>query len=397
MLYLAFMMMKFHPQTQKNMIRLIFSFIFLGLSILGFTQQTINTSLTHDEIQRTYILYVPENYTGNDPVPLVFNFHGFTSNATEQMWYGDFRSIADTAGFLVVHPQGTLLNGNAHWNVGGWTGGSTIDDVGFTQALIDTIAAEYNINLDRVYATGMSNGGFMSFLLACQLSNKIAAIASVTGSMTPETFNDCDPQHPMPVLQIHGTIDAVVPYNGANFTKPISDALAYWVDYNHCDPNAITTDIPNSVVADGSTVNHTVYNDGNNGTTVEHFKVTGGGHTWPGTFFAVAGTNYDIDASFEIWKFFSRYDINGLIVTTDTEEPEESKFRLNIYPNPTSGYLYIDHDFEKPIDFELFSPIGELLLKGRIDTNNSTIDLSQLPANVYFLKAGEQAFKVLKN
>lgn len=377
--------------------RLAMYFFAFVLPMLGFAQQTLDHTLTHDGIQRSYNLYIPANYTADTPVPLVFNFHGYTSNAAAQMWYGDFRPIADTAGFIVVHPQGTLLNGITHWNVGGWTQGSTTDDIGFTAAMIDTIAAEFNINLDRVYATGMSNGGFMSFLLACQLSDKIAAVASVTGSMTPETYNPCDPQHPMPVLQIHGTSDDVVPYNGAAWTKSINDVLLYWVNYNNTELMASTTSIPNTNTLDGSTVEHFVYADGDNQATVEHFKVTGGGHTWPGTFFAAAGTNYDIDASFEIWKFFSRYDINGLIVTTDTEEVEKGNFHLNIYPNPTKARVYLEYQSNKQVEFKLFSSLGKQVLSGIITPANATIDLSHLPPNVYFLKVNSRIFRILKN
>ncbi|MCF8247979.1 MAG: hypothetical protein K9J37_22640 [Saprospiraceae bacterium] len=168
----------------------------IGLSLSIKAQQTINGSIMHDGIQRNYVLFIPAIYAGDSPVPLVLNFHGYTSSAEQQMFYGNFRPIADTANFIIVHPQGTLFNSNTHFNVGGWTIRSTVDDVGFTAALIDSHAATYNINLNRVYSTGMSNGGFMSFLLACQLSDKIAAIASVTGSMTPEAFNSCNPQHP---------------------------------------------------------------------------------------------------------------------------------------------------------------------------------------------------------
>src|SRR5258706_3847373 len=140
-------------------------------------QQTINGTIMHDGLQRDYILYVPASYVPGTPAPLVLNFHGYTSNAFEQMFYGDFRPIADTAGFLIVHPNGTVDQlGNQHWNVG-W-GTSTVDDVGFTNALIDSLSAQYDINQDRVYSTGMSNGGFMSYKLACDLSNRIAAIAS---------------------------------------------------------------------------------------------------------------------------------------------------------------------------------------------------------------------------
>ena len=256
--------------------------LLLGFTFSSFAQQTINASITHDGIQRDYILYISELYDGSSAVPLVLNFHGYGSNANEQMFYGDFRDIADTEGFLLVHPEGTTFIGNQFWNVGFPGISSTIDDVGFTEALIDELATLYAIDLDRVYATGMSNGGFMSFLLACQLSEKIAAVASVTGSMTQDTFNDCNAQLPTPVLQIHGTEDDVVLYNGNTLSIPIADVISYWVDYNNCETTPTTSTLPDLDVSDGSTVEHSVYEDGDNGITTEHMKVIGGGHTWPG-------------------------------------------------------------------------------------------------------------------
>jgi len=292
--------------------KIVFLIAFIGLSFAVTSQQTITATITHDALQREYILYVPANYTGSAAVPLVFNFHGYGSNATEQMWYGDFRSIADTANFIIVHPNGMLDgNGTTHFNVG-W-GGSTIDDVGFTGALLDSISADYNINADRIYSTGMSNGGFMSYHLACQLSDKIAAIASVTGSMSPVTYNACNPQHPTAILEIHGTSDGTVPYTGASFSKPVSDVLDYWVNFNNSNTTPTVINVPDINTSDGSTVEHLLYYGGDNDVTVEHFKITGGGHTWSGSAFGGAGTNYDIDASVEVWKFFMRYDINGLI------------------------------------------------------------------------------------
>jgi len=246
-------------------------------AVMSVAQQTIEGSITHDDLEREYILYIPANYDGNEAVPLIFNFHGFTSNANEQMWYGDFRPIADTAGFLVVHPQGTLFNGNTHWNVGGFTLGSTVDDVGFTSALIDSLADMYNIDLNRVYSTGMSNGGYMSFLLACQLGDKIAAVASVTGSMTPQTYDACDPIHPTPIMQIHGTADPVVPYNGQLWTKSITEVLSYWNDHNDCDDIPETIMVPDVNTNDGSTAEHIIYSGGKRKSTVEHFKIYGGG------------------------------------------------------------------------------------------------------------------------
>lgn len=368
----------------------------LMLSTSGTAQQTLTETLTHDGIQREYILYVPTSYTGNTAVPLVFNFHGYTSNATEQMWYGDFRGIADTAGFLVVHPEGTLLNGATHFNVGGWTIGSTVDDVGFTEAMINSLSAQYNIDPDRIYASGMSNGGFMSFLLACQLSDKIAAIASITGSMTPEIYNACNPTHPTPVLQIHGTSDGTVPYTGQSWTRSVADVVSYWQNFNNCAPSPSLTALPNTSPNDGSTVEHFVYSGGDNQVNVEHFKITGGGHTWPGAFAGVPAVNYDIDASEEVWKFFSRYDINGLISPSTSVDPLLQANTVQVYPNPTHSHLTIEREYGKEIPFDLISIQGKIVMTGTLRSPQQEIDLSALPESIYFLKVGAQLVKVWK-
>ena len=366
--------------------------LLVGGTFSSFSQQTINASITHDGIQRDYILYIPELYDGSTAVPLVLNFHGYGSNAAQQMFYGDFRDIADTEGFLLVHPEGTTFIGDQFWNVGFPGLSSNIDDVGFTEALIDELATLYTIDLDRVYATGMSNGGFMSFLLACQLSEKIAAVASVTGSMTQDTFDDCNAQHPTPVLQIHGTDDSVVLYNGNNLSIPIADVISYWVDYNNCETTPTTTTLPDVDVSDGSTIEHSVYEDGDNGITTEHMKVIGGGHTWPGSVINTAGTNQDIDASMEIWLFFSRFDINGPLSTDDFE-----KNQVTIYPNPTQSKINLSLKYAKEVHYKLFSPLGKQLMTGTITSSNEEIDISHLPSNIYFLKVGNQVFKVLKS
>jgi polyhydroxybutyrate depolymerase len=365
--------------------------LFTGFVFSSSAQQTINASITHDGIERDYILYVPEIYDGSTAVPLVLNFHGFGSGASQQMFYGDFRDIADTEGFLLVHPEGTTLIGNQFWNVGFPGLSSTIDDVGFTEALIDELATLYTIDLDRVYATGMSNGGFMSFLLACQLSEKIAAVASVTGSMTQDTFDDCNAQLPTPVLQIHGTEDDVVSYNENNLSLPIPNVISYWVDHNNCETTPTTTTLPDVDVSDGSTIEYSVYEDGDNGITTEHMKVIGGGHTWPGSILNSAGTNQDIDASMEIWLFFSRYDINGLLSTDDYENRH-----VSIYPNPTQSKINLSLNYVKEVHYKLFSPLGKQLMTGTITSGNEEIDISHLPSNIYFLKVGNQFHKVLK-
>lgn len=367
------------------------------IPFLGFSQETHTVNLTHDGLEREYIIYVPANYTGDTPVPLLFNFHGYGSNATEQMFYGDFRSIADTEGFIIIHPQGEEdPNGTTHFNVGGFTAGSTIDDVGFTEAMIDAVTDDYNIDLTRVYSTGMSNGGFMSFLLACQLSDKIAAVASVTGSMTPETYNSCNPQHPMPVLQIHGDEDGTVPYNGAIWTRSINDVMDYWVDYNQCSASPTTTAIPNTNTDDGSTVERFVYENGDNGVSTEHFKITGGGHTWPDAFINIGSTNKDINASAEVWRFFSQYDINGLLETTSIESSDKPDLKIQIYPNPTTHHIQIATTAKQVLEYQLSTLTGQTVLTGLTSSNQHEIDLSNLSEGVYILNIANRNYKIFR-
>ncbi|UPT68064.1 MAG: T9SS type A sorting domain-containing protein [Sphingobacteriales bacterium JAD_PAG50586_3] len=284
-----------------------------------------------DGVYRNYRLYVPAVYNSNTPVPLILNLHGYTSNATEQQFYSYFDPIADTANFLLVMPQGTRDNQNqTFWNA---FGGPGPNDVGFLSALIDTINAGYNVNLNRVYSTGMSNGGFMSYKLACELSNRIAAIASVTGTMVTTQFNNCTPTHPVPVMEIHGTADGTVPYNGGSGFAAIPNVLSYWVNNNNCNPVADSSDVPNSNTTDGCTAKRYVWSGGDNGATVEHYKVIGGGHTWPGALFNIGVTNQDFNASQEIWRFFNQYTLSGL---TDIKQTAEATAGFTIYPNPTN-------------------------------------------------------------
>ena len=374
--------------------KLFFNFLFTYLLItLNFKcQQTIYETIIHDNLQRDYILYIPQSYNPSNPVPLLLCFHGFTSNAEVNFNYTNFKEIADTAGFILVHPQGSLLQGATHWNVGGWTTGSTTDDVSFTNTLIDTITSSYNINTERIYSTGMSNGGYMSFLLACQLSYRFAAVASVTGSMTPQTFNSCHPNHPTPILQIHGTADGVVPYDGNTFwTMSINEVLQYWSDYNNCLTSPTITEIPNVNAFDGSTAEHHIYIGGDRGTTVEHFKVFGGDHDWPGAF-----GNMDFNASAEVWKFFSKYDINGKIESSpNTILNNFKKHSILIYPNVVNEFINVELEFNSNEKYQIFSTDGKLVGEGIIESKKTTINVSTLYAGSYLFKVKNSVNKFI--
>lgn len=363
---------------KKFLLPALFSFAITAL----YAQQTLNDSIYHGGMYRTYILYVPASYSAGTAVPLILNFHGYTSNAVEQLFYGDFRPIADTAGFLVVHPQGTLdANNEPYWN-SDW--GGAVDDIGFTAALIDSLSAEYSINQSRVYSTGMSNGGFMSYTLACSLSERIAAIASVTGTMNFGQNLSCSPEHPMPVMEIHGTADPVVPYNGSGTMSSVVNTMAYWVNTNVCDLTPIQTEVPNTNLADGCTATHFVYENGNNGVEVELFRINLGSHTWPGAPIAVGVTNYDIDASKEIWRFFSQYDLNGAIAGIE----EASTKSIQCYPNPTNDVLYFSgDDLEQIQSYVLFDASGKLVQAGDL---SEQLSIGHLANGFYILELAHE-------
>ena len=330
-----------------------------------FGQQTINDSIIHDNLYRSYITYIPAIYNASQPTPLVFNFHGLTGTSDIAMWHADFRSIADTANFIIVHPQGLLnSSGETHWNVGQI--GTSINDIDFISTLLDSLSLEYNIDSDRVYSTGMSNGAYMSYRLACELSDKIAAIAPVAGSYISYMLNSCNPTHSIPVLHIHGVADSSSIYYGKPGVESIPSIISYWGNHNQCDTQSIFTQIANINLMDSSTAEHYAWKNGIDGVEVEHFKIIDGGHTWPGSNFPNSNgiTNYDINASVEIWKFFSRYDIHGLI-SSSTEIVENTIGRRKILKvidllgrktvesiNTPLLYIYNDGTVEKKMIIE---------------------------------------------
>jgi polyhydroxybutyrate depolymerase len=351
------------------------------LSSLSFAQQTINDSIFHNGIYRTYILYIPAAYNATNATPLVINFHGYTSNANAQMYYGDFRAIADTANFILVHPMGTLDGNNQpYWNAD-W--GGTVDDIGFTAALIDSLSAQYNINQNRVYSTGMSNGGFMSYTLACSLSSRVAAIASVTGSMNANQSLNCSPQHPTPVMEIHGTADATVPYNGSTGIASITNVLNYWVNFNQCNATAVFSNMPNINTSDGCTAEHYVYQSGNNGIEIEHYKIIDGGHTWPGAPVNIGVTNHDFNASEKIWQFFAQYDLNGKINPTYINQIG-SNTTVEIFPNPTENFLTIKTMKNLTKATLVYDLTGKLVKT--IEINQFSFSLNELDKGIYFIQ-----------
>lgn len=346
------------------------------------TQNTILGSFMHGGLQRTYRVYVPTVYNPAVSTPLIINLHGYGSNNIQQELYSNFKPIADTAGFILVHPNGTPDASNTlHWNT---FGTSSVDDVGFLSALIDTLSTQLNINQSRVYATGMSNGGFMSFQLACQLGNKIAAIASVTGTMTVTNLGTCQPARPLPVMQIHGTADATVPYLGNFFFVPVQNLLNFWVGVNGTSATPVIYQLPDINPNDGCTAERHTYTGGTNGTQIIHYKVIGGGHSWPGAPININVTNMDFSASAEIWRFFRQYNLNGFIAGT-SPLPISDASNIRIWRQGTWFQARLPNERNRVI--RIFDASGRLVFT---ETSSSQIIQFTLPkSSVYYLNTSD--------
>lgn len=246
---------------------------------------------------RDYILYVPDSYTGSSSVPLLFSFHGFGGDMRDNYDSVKLNEIADANGFILVHPRGTVgNNGKRFWNI---TGQSGVYDLDFFDSMVSKITGEFSINSSKIYSTGISNGAYFSFVLACQRQDRIAAIAPVAGGMTNWTTTNCSHSEPVPVLEIHGDADRIVDYD-----NNVPDALEFWVDRNGTDTTATVTTIKDTANGDPAKVEQYIYANGTNGSIVKHLKIIGGGHRWPGS-----GDNNDLVTSQVVWDFVKEYSL----------------------------------------------------------------------------------------
>jgi polyhydroxybutyrate depolymerase len=251
--------------------------------------------------ERAFALHVPATYDPKKAAPLVFVFHGYTMTAADIATASHFTAAADKHGMIVAFPQGL---GNS-FNAGDCCGtaqSSGVDDVAFASAMIAAIDSAYCVAPKRVFSAGFSNGGFLSYRLACELSDKIAAIAPVAGGLRIDSAA-CLPKRPVPVLHIHGTGDVLVPYSGGIGTNPVSYSIDAFKTKNGCAAGAgkvvYTKDDVSCTKWDGCTAN----------ADVELCTVTGGGHQWPGgdTLPYGGSASPNLDSSETIATFFDAH------------------------------------------------------------------------------------------
>lgn len=372
----------------------VYALLIAFISTFTSSAQT-NGTISWDGLNRDYIVYLPSTYTPGSSLPLVFVLHGFTQTANTIMTVTDFNAVAETNNFIAVYPQGV----NNGWNTNtGLPGGSTADDVGFIGVLIDEMHALYSADTNRVYSCGFSAGGYMSHRLACESSRCFAAIASVSGTMTNNAFNDCAPSKNMPVMQIHGTSDAVVNYNGGFGGKSVDDVVNLWVNNNGCPASPITTALPDLNTTDGSTVEQNVFTPCNDSANVILLKVIGGGHQWPGTNSLLGGLgtiNRDINASEEIWNFFSGYSCP---VTTAISEIKNDYTSIAVQNLGDGHYNFSFLDVQQQdYTITVYSITGKSVSTFNLQSPSSSfsIDLGSYAQGVYILSCSNASENII--
>ena len=257
--------------------------------------------LDQSGVNRSYYVSRPSNAVGS--TPLIINMHGYGSNALEQRSYSGMDQFAHSQNITVVYPQGF----NNSWNVFTFWDASPYDDVEFIRSMIDDISENFSIDLNKVYACGMSNGGYMSYRLACDLSDKITAIGSVTGNFMLQNIdpNDClDQDREIPIIHFHGTNDGVVNYYPPSFdlSLTVGESIDFWSDYNNLTLESLES--INSNVEIYSYLNESLL------TKFVHYKVYGGGHEWFGSSWAA---NWGFNTSEELVNFFLQYQLSDFI------------------------------------------------------------------------------------
>lgn len=373
-------------------------FLFLSLlCTVPFT--TFAGTIVHDSIlisgtYREYKLFLPANYSVNAVYPLVINLHARCSNMNEHITYTDMNSIADTANFIVVYPQG-LEDPNDPFDCIDWNdnGRHSWDDVAFISALIDKLIAENNVSADRVYSCGFSRGGALCYTLACELSSKIAGIAVISGgfSINPliNSVNySCQAASAKPILIMHGDIDPDINYNGyPNYWAPVDSILSFWENKNNCAKGFTTIQIPNNNTTDNCSVTQYIYNN----CPLIFYKIVDGRHSWPGSqgtlLIEIPPKNLDIIASLEIWNFFK-----SIQIVSGAENYTISQ-KTTVFPNPFTDKISLSTSSTSE-NIILYNSWGKIVWKGQNIENH---DFSSLPSGIYILSiSGEKKNETLK-
>lgn len=271
-------------------------------------------------VSRNYLLHVPASYRRTTASAVVLLFHGGTGSAAGVgPITGGFTGLSDRSNFIAVYPDAVA----GRWDDGRETTPTPTNDVAFVAALLDSLATEYNVNAKRIYATGISNGGMMTLRLACELSERFAAVATVAANMPAALAPGCNPSRPVPLALFSGTQDPLMPYSGGSIQTlsgigsggtvlSVPETVDFWMRKNAVTGLTQNTALPDTDATDGTTTDLFSYGGTASAGEVALYRVNSGGHTWPG------GTQYlpaaligkvskDFSANDALWAFFARH------------------------------------------------------------------------------------------
>lgn len=361
----------------------LYLFLLFTVAVIGSQAQYLADSFSFGGTMRQYLLYVPPSYDGSQAVPLVLALHGLGDDINNFAGVR-FEDVADTANFIFAIPQALVdnqLTGATAWNSGAGAFGITlnpgVDDVGFLNALMDTVSSRYNVDQTRLYSTGFSMGGFMTNRLGCELNNRIAAIASVSGTIGNGI--SCHPARVVPACHFHGTADQTVAYSGNTYGNDAEALVSYWRAHDQCDTAAIIDSIAHTT-NNSLRIVHYTYPNGAYGSDVEFYKVIGGQHQWLGP------SGYDINYALEIWNFFRRYKWQPQAPNAIDEVAASA---VHVYPNPSTGVLHVEATgFDRDFTVTLYDATGRVVYS-KISNGDITIYMADFAKGVYGLQLSD--------
>jgi len=356
------------------------------LSVATYGQLTSETMMI-GSANRAYKQYLPTGLDiQNEQVSLVVILHGLGGTNTDMIGAG-FNNLADTARIIAIYPQGTPNSFSQNsWNNGTLLS-STADDIGFMNAIVDEMIAQYNVDPTRVYFTGMSMGSIMSYHLACAMNGRIAAIGCMSGTMSTSDISDCNPSYQTPVIHFHGTADGTVPYDGSALPSLslVPETMSFWKNVHDCDATADSLRITDSA-NDGLTVDRFRYDNCSPDASLELWRINGGTHTY---FYEPLN---DITEMIEIWRFFRKWSHpspQALGLNSN------SQGKLTIAPNPSQGIFTVEVPQEEV--YTVTSMNGKTVASGRFSSGNNAVDLNSQSNGMYLLNVGGSVYKLVKH
>jgi polyhydroxybutyrate depolymerase len=359
-----------------------------------FGQTNITDSIVHQTFNRKFMVHFPPNFNTTTQRALVLNLHGGSGNMVSAQGFSMLNPVSDQNNFLVAWPQGYgIAPPGFSWADGRNTSSDQagIDDIGFIDKLIDTLIIRYNVDTNRIYICGFSNGGFMVQRLACHLPDQFAAMASLGSSMDTVLYQKCNPSKPIPMAFFNGTADPAMPYGGGPMQNPqvipvvpVDTTVQFWVRHNNCQTASPVFNFPDIFTTDNSTAQLFNFTNCACNVNVKFYKLNNGGHTWPGVYVAsqatvLGNTNRDINASVELWNFFKSHTLCN---TTVSISEQKIMPPIKIYPNPAWSELYLNISETDKTAILVTNLLGKVLIKAQ---NQNRIDISNLKNGIYVI------------